>query len=58
LWNAYTKNEDFGTNTDGSKSKEYCHFCYKDGKFLDEGITMEQKIGKTFLNIKKTIHSQ
>lgn len=40
------KNEDFGTNTDGTTSGEYCHFCFKDGKFTDEGITMEQKIDK------------
>ena len=35
---------DRGTNADGSKNKEYCRFCFKDGKFTDEGITMEQKI--------------
>ena len=35
---------DFGTNADGSKSTEYCNFCYQNGKFTDEGITMEQKI--------------
>ena len=40
------KGEDFGMNTDGTKSGEYCHFCFKDGKFTDEGITMEQKIDK------------
>lgn len=38
--------EDLGTNADGSKNKEYCHFCYQKGKFTDEGITMEQKIEK------------
>jgi len=35
---------DLGTNADGTKNQEYCHFCFKDGKFTDEGITMEQKI--------------
>ncbi len=40
------KNEDFGTNTDGSKNEEYCHYCYKEGRFTDEGITMEEKIKK------------
>ena len=40
------KDEDFGTNTDGTKNGEYCHFCFRDGKFADEGITMEQKIDK------------
>lgn len=43
------KNEDFGTNTDGSKSEEYCFHCFQDGKFLDEGITLKEKIEK---NIK------
>ena len=40
------KTEDFGTNVDGTKNGEYCHFCFKDGGFTDEGITMEQKIDK------------
>lgn len=38
--------EDFGTNTNGTKNNEYCHFCFEGGKFLDEGITMEGKIKK------------
>lgn len=37
---------DLGANADGSKSKDYCHFCFQAGKFTDEGITMEQKIVK------------
>lgn len=37
---------DLGTNADGSKNQEYCHFCYKDGRFTDEGISLEQKIDK------------
>ena len=44
---------DLGTNADGSKNKEYCHFCLKDGKFTDEGITMEQKIDKMVSMAKK-----
>ena len=40
------KEEDFGTNADGSKSKEYCFHCFQNGKFLDEGITLEEKINK------------
>jgi len=39
-------NDDFGTNKDETKSKEYCHFCFKNGKFTDEGISMEEKIKK------------
>ena len=37
---------DFGTNADSSKNNEYCRHCYQNGKFTDEGITMEQKIEK------------
>ena len=40
------KDEDFGTNEDGSKNEEYCHFCFKDGNFTESDITMEQKIDK------------
>lgn len=40
------KEEDYGIDLDGSKNKEYCHFCYKDGRFTDEGVTMEEKIKK------------
>jgi hypothetical protein len=46
LWHAYAKDDDFGTNADGTKNGEFCHYCYKDGRFTDEGITMEQKIDK------------
>ncbi len=42
-----TKKEDFGTEKDGSQSKEYCHYCYQAGKFTDGGATMEQVIEKS-----------
>ena len=47
------KDEDFGTNADATKNGDYCHFCFKNGKFTDEGITMEQKIDK-LVNIAVT----
>ena len=34
---------DFGTNRDGSKNKEYCAFCFKDGQFT-QNVTMEEMI--------------
>lgn len=40
------KRDDFGTESDGRRSTEYCRFCYQKGTFTDEGITMEQKIMK------------
>ncbi len=35
-----------GTESDGSTSMKYCSFCYQGGKFLDEGITLKEKIVK------------
>lgn len=34
----------FGTNADGSSTREYCHICYKDGAFTMPGLTMEGMI--------------
>jgi len=38
-----SKNEDCGTNADGSINYDYCKFCYKDGQFT-QNMTMEQMI--------------
>ena len=35
-----------GNNADKSKSGKYCSFCYMDGKFYDEGISLKEKIEK------------
>ena len=35
-----------GTNLDKSRSDKYCSFCFQDGKFVDDGITLQQKIAK------------
>jgi hypothetical protein len=35
-----------GTNIDKGKSEKYCSFCYRDGKFVDSGITLREKIEK------------
>jgi hypothetical protein len=41
-----SKPEKFGTNADGSKNGDYCHFCFQNGTFTDPDITMEQMISK------------
>lgn len=33
----------YGTEADGSKSADYCSYCYEDGKFCVD-VTMEQMI--------------
>jgi hypothetical protein len=35
-----------GTNLDESKSDKYCSFCFQNGKFIDEGTTLKEKIEK------------
>ena len=35
--------EVLGTNADGSKNEDYCIYCYKDGRFLQE-CTMDEMI--------------
>jgi len=35
-----------GTNADKTISDTYCSFCFQNGKFLDEGITLSEKIEK------------
>jgi hypothetical protein len=49
------KEEDFGTNADESKSEEYCFHCFQNGKFLDEGITLREKIEK---NVKFAVQME
>lgn len=38
---------DFGTNADGSINKEYCPYCFQNGKFIQPNATMEQVIEKS-----------
>ena len=33
---------DFGSESDGSHSFRYCHFCYQNGVFTDPDITLDQ----------------
>jgi hypothetical protein len=38
---------DFGTNLDGTVNTDYCRFCYQKGRFVDHGITLEERIEGT-----------
>ena len=35
--------EHYGTNSDGSKSKDYCNYCYENGKFKKD-ITIDEML--------------
>ncbi|WP_305065382.1 zinc ribbon domain-containing protein [Methanococcoides sp.] len=47
------KDEDFGANADGTKSDEYCLYCYQNGKFTQPDITLEEMIEQTSKAIDK-----
>jgi AraC family transcriptional regulator len=32
----------FGTDANGVRVNDYCHYCFKNGKFTDQHITMKQ----------------
>jgi len=38
------KAEMFGTNADGTRSEEYCAYCFQDGKFAQPDISMQEMI--------------
>mgnify|MGYP000910533472 CR=1 FL=1 len=40
------RDEDSGTEADGSLSTEYCFYCYQDGRFTEPELTEEQAIMK------------
>ncbi len=42
-----------GTEKDGSKSKDYCSRCYRDGSFTDPTITVEQMVEKVRGKVKE-----
>ena len=37
-------NEMYGTETNGSKSADYCKFCYDSGAFLSPNLTLKEQI--------------
>lgn len=40
------KDEDFGTEADGSKSQKYCTYCYQNGNFTEPDITIDEMAKK------------
>lgn len=48
------KPEEFGTEKDGSRSMEYCNYCYQNGKFTEPDLTMDQMIEKCSSYMEQT----
>lgn len=40
------RDEDAGTEADGSRSAEYCIYCYRDGAFTEPDLTREEAVRK------------
>ena len=40
------RDEEIGTNADGSKNEEFCIYCFKEGVFIDPDVPMDQFIDK------------
>lgn len=38
--------DEFGTLGDGSRSKDYCRFCFARGRFIEPGLTMQAMIDR------------
>ncbi|ABN57153.1 MULTISPECIES: zinc ribbon domain-containing protein [Methanoculleus] len=47
-----SEKEQFGTEADGTFSKNYCTYCYRDGAFTNPGITIDEmaKLGGGMLS--------
>ena len=41
-----SKKDDYGTNADGSPSKEYCRFCFQKGAFTEPNIHLDDMVDK------------
>ena len=37
---------EFGTNADGSRSRDYCRYCFVQGRFIEPDITIGQMVEK------------
>ena len=51
------KPEMFGSHADGSKSEDYCAYCFQKGTFTEPDIAMQEMIDKcvTIMNQRKII---
>lgn len=47
------KADDRGTEKDGSKSNDYCKYCYRDGLFTEPGLTLAQMKAEIEVQMKK-----
>ncbi len=40
------KPEDFGTEANGFRINDYCHYCFRNGDFTEPSLTVQEMINK------------
>ncbi|HMS40410.1 MAG TPA: zinc ribbon domain-containing protein [Pyrinomonadaceae bacterium] len=45
----------FGTNADGTNTKDYCSFCFSNGYFTNPNQTMEEMIASSVENMAQDL---
>jgi hypothetical protein len=43
---------DFGSNEDGSKNRDFCGLCYRNGKFTDPLISLNKMMDEVAIHIR------
>ena len=47
--------DNFGTNVDGTKSDEYCSMCFRDGRFAEPSLTVNDMLNKSVNHMVKAL---
>lgn len=45
----------YGTNADGSRTEEYCKFCFANGEFINPDQTVEEMIESSIQNMTQEV---
>lgn len=47
--------DDKGTEVDGTRSEDYCCYCYEAGEFIEPEITLKEMIEESISNTAKSL---
>lgn len=45
--------EDFGTNADGTRNTEYCHYCFQNGAFVNPNASVQDVVDLSVAAMKR-----
>lgn len=46
----------YGTNADGSSTHEYCNQCYRQGRFAEPELTLQQMVDRSITRMLRESH--